>query len=197
VAPTGEETSVGRLGPWTPATHEERLDRLESLASIRQLAYRYALALDSRDMDAMAALFVPDVRVGRGESGRAALRRWFTEIMQASRTTIHLVANHIVDFDDADHARGIVYCRDQLERPSTGRWEIGDLQYWDDYARVDGEWCFRRRKFHRWYLVDALRRPAHGAGVNDGSDPLGARQLPEAFATWAPYWESVTQPDDT
>jgi SnoaL-like domain len=155
----GKETSVGRLGRWTPATVEERLDRMESLASIRQLAYRYALALDARDMDVMAALFVPDVRVGRGEVGRAALRRWFTEVMQASRTTVHLVANHIVDFDDADHARGIVYCRDQLERPSTGRWEIGDLQYWDDYVRVDGEWCFRRRKFHRWYLVDALSGP--------------------------------------
>lgn len=188
---------MSRLGPWTPATLEERLDRMESLASIRQLACRYALALDSRDMDAMGALFVPDVRVGRSESGRAALRRWFTEVMQASRTTIHLVANHIVDFDDADHARGIVYCRDQLERPSSGRWEIGDLQYWDDYVRVDGEWCFRRRRFHRWYLADALSRPAHGVGVNDGSDPLGAGQLPEAFATWAPYWESVGQRDDS
>lgn len=57
------------------------------------------------------------------------------------------------DFDDADHAKGIVYCRDQFERPATGRWEIGELQYWDDYERVGGESCFRRRKFHRWCLV--------------------------------------------
>lgn len=184
---------MSRLGPWEPATMEERVDRMESLAAIRQLPCRYALALDSRDMDAMAALFVPDVQAG-SEVGRDALRRWFTQILQASRTTIHLVANHIVDFDDAHHARGVVYCRDQLERPSSGRWEIGDLQYWDSYERVDGEWCFRRRKFHRWYLTDALSRPAHGAGVNDGSDPLAAGQLPEAFPTWAPYWESVGQP---
>ncbi|MGW0424732.1 hypothetical protein [Streptomyces sp. NPDC003015] len=65
------------------------------------------------------------------------------------------------------------------------------MQYWDDYLRVDGEWCFRRRKFHRWYLTDALSRPAHGTGVNDGSDPLGARPLPESFPTWAPYWNSA------
>ena len=61
---------MSRLGTWKPATPEERLDRMESLADIRQLPYRYALALDSRDMDALVDLFVPDVRVGRDETGR-------------------------------------------------------------------------------------------------------------------------------
>ena len=31
------------------------------------------------------------------------------------------------------------------------------LQYHDTYLRVDGEWAFERRRFHRWYQVDALR----------------------------------------
>src|SRR3954449_10628520 len=103
-AGTREETSMGRLGPWTPTTLEERLDRMESLAEIRQLPYRYALALDSRDMDALVDLFVPDVQVGRDRSGRAALHAWFTTTMSQMRTSIHLVAGHIIDFDDADHA---------------------------------------------------------------------------------------------
>lgn len=171
-----------------PASDAERLDRLESLASIRQLACRYALAVDSRNISDLADLFVPDARLGTGETGREALARWFDGILRAPRTSVHFVGNHIVDFDDADHARGIVYCRDQLERPDTGTWEIGELQYWDAYARVDGEWCFVRRRFHRWYIVDALTRPAHGAGVNDGTDPLRARQLPEAFESWGRYW---------
>ncbi|WP_306972756.1 hypothetical protein [Streptomyces canus] len=94
-----------------------------------------------------------------------------------------------MDFDDADHASGVVYCRVHLEQPSTGHWEVGELQYWDSNLRVNGEWCFRRRKFHRWYLAGALSRPAHGTG--DGSDPLGARQLPESFPTWAPYRDSA------
>jgi hypothetical protein len=166
---------------------------MESLAMIRQLPYRYALALDSRDMGALAGLFVPDVRVGKQEVGREALQRWFTEAMQRPKTSVHFIGNHIIDFDDADHAHGIVYCRDELERPETGEWEIGTLQYWDSYVRVDGEWCFERRKFHRWYLVDALTRPAHGAGVDDGSDPLHARQLPEAFASWHAFWARTTR----
>jgi len=180
---------MSRLGTWQPSTLEERIDRLESLAMIRQLPSRYGLALDSRDMDSLVQLFVPDVRVGADSTGRDALRSWFVEVMSVPRTSVHLVANHIIDFDDADHARGIVYCHDELERPLTGEWEYGKLQYWDRYERVDGEWCFARRKFLRWYLVDALRRPGPGAGVNESDEPLTTTQLPDAFDTWAAFWD--------
>ena len=180
---------MSRLGPWSPTTVEERLDRMESLAAIRQLAYRYALALDSRDMDTLVGLFTPDVRVGGQENGREALKQWFIETMRVPGTSVHFVGNHIVDFDGADRAHGIVYCRDELERPATGEWEIGTIQYWDDYVRQDGEWFFARRAFHRWYLVDALTRPAPGLGVNRPGEPLFARQLPQAFDTWDTFWQ--------
>src|SRR3954447_23993242 len=65
-------------GPWEPATVDERLDRLESLAAIRQLPYRYAVAVDSRDIEMLVDLFVPDVRVGTEASGREALKGWYT-----------------------------------------------------------------------------------------------------------------------
>jgi SnoaL-like domain len=182
---------MSRLGPWKPTSIDERLDRMESLAAIQQLPPRYAVALDSRDMDALVSLFVPDVRVGGAEVGRDALKRWFTHTMSQMRTSVHLVADHVVDFDDADHARGIVYCRDELEQPSTGDWEIGVLQYWDSYVRVDGEWCFSRRKFLRWYIVDALTRPSHGAGVNTGTDALSTHQLPEAYESWGRFWTAI------
>jgi hypothetical protein len=184
---------MSRLGTWIPATTEERLDRMESLADIRQLPYRYALALDSRDMDSLVELFVPDVRVGRDETGRGALKRWFTQTMSRMKTSVHFVGNHIVDFDDADHAQGIVYCRDELEQPETQKWEVGMLQYWDSYVRVDGDWCFQRRRFHRWYIVDALTRPVHGAGVNAGNNRLQTHQLPEAFESWGRFWSTVNQ----
>ncbi len=161
---------------------------MESLAELRQLAFRYALAVDSRNIDDLVGLFVPDVRVGRDLIGREALHDWFSATLRSSTMSIHTVANHIVDFDDADHARGIVYCHDQLERPHSGRWDTGNLQYWDRYVRLDGEWFFERRRFYRWYLVDALTRPSHGAGVNDGSSSLRTGQLPEAFESWSRFW---------
>ena len=170
--------TVSRLGTWTPTTVEDRLDRMESHAAIRQLPYRYALALDSRDMDALVAL-----------------KGWFTNTMRRMRTSVHFIGNHIVDFDDADHAHGIVYCRDELEQTSTQEWEVGMLQYWDSYVRVEGEWCFQRRRFHRWYIVDALTRPSHGAGVDDGGGALTTHQLPEAFASWDRFWSSLDPSD--
>ena len=185
---------MSRLGPWQPTDTDARLDRLESLAEIRQLPVRYALALDSRDMEMMVSLFTPDVRVGREASGRAALREWFVKTLSEPKMSVHFVGNHIVDFDDADHARGIVYCHDELGRPEGG-WDEGMLQYWDTYVRVDTaagrEWCFERRKFLRWYMVDALERPAHGAGVGPGHDALTTAQLPEAFESWGRFWAEV------
>ena len=113
--------------------------------------------------------------------------------MSRMKTSVHFVGNHIVDFDNADHAQGIVYCRDELERPETKEWEIGMLQYWDSYVRVDGDWCFQRRRFHRWYIVDALTRPAHGAGVNTGHETLSTHQLPDAFESWGRFWAAVDE----
>ena len=142
---------------WKPASLDERVDRLESTDTIRQLPHRYALALDSRDISMLVTLFVPDVRVGPTKTGRQALSEWFVDAMSKVRATVHVVANHIIDFDDPDRAHGIVYCRDEVEYPDTGEWKVGMLQYHDSYRRTDGVWGFERRKFHRRYQVDALQ----------------------------------------
>jgi hypothetical protein len=146
--------------------------------------------VDSRDLDSLVALFVPDVRVGRDGHGREALKEWFRDSLRRMKTTVHFVGNHVIDFDSADSAHGIVYCRDELDHPERDEWEIGVLQYWDTYRRIGGEWFFERRKFHRWYIVDALSRPHHGAGVDDAR--LSTSQLPEAFPTWSTFWASAS-----
>ena len=40
--------------------------------------------------------------------------------MSTPKASCHFVGNHVVDFDDADHAHGIVYCHDELEYPDQG-----------------------------------------------------------------------------
>ncbi len=87
----------------------EPLDRREAYEAIRQLASRYAAALDRRDMEAVAALFVPDVTVGNGETGRTALARFFDRTMRPYGVTFHLIGNHVIDLVDEDHATGVVY----------------------------------------------------------------------------------------
>lgn len=65
---------------------EARLDRLESIEAIRQLAGRYSLSLDMRDLDAHVNLFAPDIRVGRGMTGRAHLKQWLDDTLRLQFT---------------------------------------------------------------------------------------------------------------
>jgi len=48
-----------------------RIDRLEALDEIRQLAAKYSLSLDMRDLDAHVNLFAADIRVSRELTGRS------------------------------------------------------------------------------------------------------------------------------
>jgi hypothetical protein len=143
-----------------PASLEARLDRLESESEIRQLVAKYCLALDMRDLDALCGLFPEDVRVSKHESGRRALRRWFDETLRVQFTgTAHVTGNHIVEFDDADHARGLVYSRNEHETGDA--WISMTMMYWDRYVRIAGRWLFRRRLPLYWYACD-LRTPPVG-----------------------------------
>ena len=54
----------------------KRIDRLESIDAIRQLAAKYSLSLDMRDLDAHVNLFAEDIRVSRDKVGRSHLKRW-------------------------------------------------------------------------------------------------------------------------
>jgi hypothetical protein len=173
-------------------TLEQRVDRLESREQIRTLSHRYALAVDSRNLDDLVALFVEDAQVGRsGEvKGRPALRAWFSKALGRLGDTVHYVTNQVIDLDSDTEAHGVVTCRDEVE--IDGEWRVGAIQYWDQYERHDGIWLFRRRKLHRWYLVDALSRPTHGGGlVTEGGVSLGVTQLPEAWPSWAKFWAEI------
>lgn len=137
---------------------EARIDRLESLDAIRQLAAKYALALDMRDMDALVSLFPDDIRVGKDASGRFALRAYMDRTLRSPFTgTSHHVGGHIIEFDDPDHAHGIVYSKNEHE---TGdEWVLMQMMYADNYVRVAGRWHFSRRLPLYWYAADQNKPP--------------------------------------
>ncbi len=177
-----------RTEAWTPATSDQRLERLESLESIRQLPHRYALAFDTRNFEDMVELFVDDVQVGREQRGRDALKTWFEGVGSKMADSIHFVGNHVIDLDSPEAAHGVVTCHDQLEM---GReWNTGYIQYWDDYARRGGRWYFKRRRMFRWYMVDTLTRPSHGTDNHAGRNSVAAKVLPDAWPSWGEFWKS-------
>ncbi|MDB5860164.1 MAG: nuclear transport factor 2 family protein [Ramlibacter sp.] len=167
-----------------------RLDRLESLDAIRQLAGKYALAIDVRDLDAVVALYVEDIRVGANERGRPALRTVFDRVLRGFTTTSHQVQNHVIEFDDADRAQGLVTCRCEHEvaTPQGAQWVVVQNLYHDRYERVGGHWYFRARVQNRLYGT-AVDDPPVGP-LKDrwpGSEPTEA-PFHAPFACWREFW---------
>jgi hypothetical protein len=171
-----------------PETIEARLDRLESIEEIRQLASRYGVALDMRDLDALVGLFVDDVRVGRDSVGRKALRDWLDETLRVQFTgTSHHIGNHVIEFEDADHARGVVYSKNEHETPT--EWVIMQMMYVDDYERRADRWYFKRRLPLYWYATDLNKPPLGDYKMRwPGVEPYegGYHAL---FPSWQEFWQ--------
>lgn len=166
---------------------EARLDRLESLDQIRQLPAKYALCLDMRDMDMMVTLFPDDVRVGKDSSGRQALRVYMDRTLRSPFTgTSHHIGGHIIEFDDADHAHGIVYSKNEHE---TGdEWVIMQMMYSDEYVRRDGQWFFARRLPLYWYATDLNKPPVGDQKMRwPDSDPVDGN-FHKLFPSYEEFW---------
>lgn len=166
----------------------DALAELLARDEIRQLAHRYAVAIDARDLDALVALFVPDVRVGREASGRDALRADFERQLRAIGVSILFVGNHVIDFDGEDTARGIVYCKAEIQEGE--RWIHQAIQYHDSYARRDGRWYFVRRKHLLWYGETQSQSPLDQPAAEWPKRSTGRGTLPEALETWRRFWAS-------
>jgi hypothetical protein len=158
---------------------EERIARIEADLAIRNLAIRYAHAVDGRDIESLIALFVDHDRA-RERYGRA---------LRTAYRTVHSVSNHLIELTDPTSARGRVYTRAEEERKDS--WAVRAMMYFDDYACVDGEWRFVDRATHYWYLTEFDRKP-HAPGFMDPADTRGrTADLPHTFTTWQPYWDEA------
>ena len=183
----------------TDAALLARIDRLESLDAIRQLPAKYALALDMRDMDAMVWLFPADVRVGKDQSGRDLLRAYMDLTLRSPFTgTSHHIGGHIIEFDDPDHAHGVVYSKNEHETPVPGgrdEWVIMQMMYVDDYVRQDGRWYFARRLPLYWYAADLNQPPVGEAKMRwPGTEPVEGN-FHKLFPSWAEFWARDGTPD--
>ena len=168
-----------------------RLDRLESREEIRQLISKYSLALDMRDMNAMAGLFVPDVKVGGRRQGRAALRDWLDETMrQQFEGTSHHVGSTIIEFIDTENAVGIVYSKNEHE--CGGEWVIMQMMYYDHYERRDGSWCFRRRQPLYWYATDLNKPPIGPRKMRWPDRETYDGSFHDLFPSWKEFWARST-----
>ena len=164
----------------------EPIDRLVAHDEIRQLAARYALATDSRDLDALVGLFVDDVQVGREQRGRDALRESFATSLRGVGITILNVGTHVIDLTGPDQATGHVYCKGEIQ--DGDRWIHQAILYRDTYERRDGHWYFVRRRHELWYGAEVGVNPLTLPPANWPEHHDGIGTVPEIFDTWKAFW---------
>jgi uncharacterized protein (TIGR02246 family) len=128
------------------AKTDETSDRL----ALRMLVEQYARGADTRDAQVYADVFADDgvLVTSRGEvKGREELLTIAPRLARY-RATMHLVANHYVDFQDADHATGIAYCQASHVREEDGaEWVyVMNIVYHDVYVREPRGWRIAHRR---------------------------------------------------
>ncbi|MEM9518250.1 MAG: nuclear transport factor 2 family protein [Actinomycetota bacterium] len=170
----------------------ERVERLLAYAEIRQLASAYAVHTDAKDIDALVALYVPDVRISSSLGGRGALAALMRTALRGVGVTFLNVGTHHIDLaDDGDRATGVVYCKAEIQDggPNSSRWIHHAIQYHDVYERRDGRWLFgANRKHYLVYGVDAGPSPLDQPDAEWPARQVGRGSHPHATATWQAFF---------
>jgi uncharacterized protein (TIGR02246 family) len=168
---------------------DRQLRELLAREEIRELAHRYALALDARDFDAFAALFAPDAEffgvISAPARGREEIAARISQTFRAFGATIHFVANQVIDLEGPGTGSGVVYTR--AEHELDGKWIVQAMSYRDRYALVDGRWTFASRRALAWYAVDLLERPLGRHALRWPGGPPLQRTLPEAWESYRDF----------
>jgi hypothetical protein len=161
------------------------VERLLAYEEIRQLASRYAVAMDARDFDALVELFVEDYRHWDGRIGRDALYDELTTAFHAGlggRVGFTQIGGHAIDLVDNDHGSGTVYCL--AEFGDEDRWVRQAIAYQDTYERRNERWYFGFRDHQLFYGIDLEIRPLRQPPAEWPKSAVGVGTLPYAWSSW-------------
>src|ERR1700735_5218312 len=126
---------------------ERRMRRIEDRLALEDLNVRYFRASDDSDAATIAATFATDAEFFAGGvlcgSTRGGIARFIAEKRGTMGLSVHALQSALFEFADDDHASGVVSI--QLDVVQDGQAYTGALRYYDDYAREDGAWRFKRR----------------------------------------------------
>ena len=132
-----------------PASRESAIDAMLAKDALRDLAVRYARAVDRRDLDLLRSVYHDDATDEHGVVYRGSASGFvdgFMEIMRGFELTAHYICNasYVVDGDGADgELYFIAYHRTLGDDPKHA---MVCGRYLDNYERRDGQWRIARRK---------------------------------------------------
>ena len=147
-------------------------DDLLAAYALRLLADRYAVAVDRRDGDALAALFteggVIDAPRGRF-NGRAAIRKLTDMMTQLYDKTFHGVLTQVANIS-GERAKAETYCiARHFRQDNAGAYSCHEMtiRYQDECVSRNGVWLFAQRVL----AIDAT----HSFAIDDPNSQAGER----------------------
>jgi uncharacterized protein (TIGR02246 family) len=138
----------------------EAIDQVRDRSALRRLVEKYARAADQRDAVGYADVFTDDAvlvtQVGEVR-GRERLLT-IAPRLERYRVTMHIVANHYVDFDESDPTRatGAAYCvaRHVHEVEGIDRVYVMHIRYDDVYRKTGDDWRIAERRLDVLWTED-------------------------------------------
>lgn len=168
-----------------------RLGRLESRLEIMEMITHYSIAVDDRDLEAVADLFATDATfdsVGGAPSGREELVAYYAGRLERYGPTYHYPHSQLIEFTSDDEATGVVLAHAELA--IGGEAFVVAMRYHDSYVRQDGRWRFGSRRLETIYALPMADLPTSmGDGLRKrwpGVEPEAA-DLPESTDTWKAF----------
>jgi len=173
----------------------DAMQQLVARSELRDLVCRYAIAVDSRDIDTLVGLYWPDDETCPPDDYRRRLRSRFDGSLAGIGVSFMNVGTHVVDDLTGSSATGQTYCRSEFA--FGGRWTHQAILYRDRYVRVDSRWHFHGERGHQLFYgaphgVDPLLLPP----VTHRRDRTGMGEVPGTWPSWAAFWNRLDIPDD-
>lgn len=171
---------------------EARFARVEADIEIRALAAQYCFAIDDRDLDTVARLFLPDARVWSKDGimdavGVDSIVELYKGRYASLGATNHVTHDHLIVHEAQDQARGRVSAHAEVWLNDAAL--VAALRYSDRYTRIGGHWRFSERKLSFLYYLpvhdyaDALGRLDRMRAYGDARPA----DYPERLPTWRDY----------
>jgi hypothetical protein len=131
---------------------DPEVDMLLSRAKIQDLLARYCQSLDRCDIDRLRTIFWPEATHSMFDGSILDFPDFSMAALRTMDSTMHSLANCVLEFDDSDHARSETYAiaHHEIASERGQTYVVAGGRYLDRFERRDDEW----RILERVYLID-------------------------------------------
>lgn len=138
-------------------TLEDRVEELENLRAIKELADNFSISADKKDGKGQIAMFTEDASVETyvedklvtSLKGNIEIGNVFDSFLKTFETVYHSNSQHVISIKDSA-ATGILYCTVTLiSKEKEEKFKTNILvQYTDKYIKENNQWLIAKRTSH-------------------------------------------------